>query len=63
MYHKEAQALVMVEMPRRPLLHALCLALTRLLISFLKKGTSKADIAGNLTMQNLNRKLLNPSIP
>jgi hypothetical protein len=52
MYHKEAQALVMVEMPRRPLLHALCLALTRLLISFLKKG----DLQGRHSRQFNNAK-------
>jgi hypothetical protein len=45
-------------MPRRPLLHALYLALSRPPISFFKKGTSDADIAGNLIMQNPNRTLL-----
>jgi hypothetical protein len=51
----ESKSLVINKMPRRPLLNALCMALSRLPISFFKKGASNADMAGNLIMQNPNR--------
>jgi hypothetical protein len=46
----ESKSLIIYQMPRRPLLHALCLALSRPPISFFKKGLSNAYIAGYFIM-------------
>jgi hypothetical protein len=49
----ESKSLVINQIPCRPLLHTLCLALSRPPISFFKKGPSNADIAGNLIIKIL----------